>query len=147
MHSSSLFETFQRERRARIPSTTDTVYFPCLEPRRRALAERPIIKVMATFQVDFRVARSERSLLPTAADYGHEGPRRFAPPPFTLRGPSLSLSFHASFVFWTGMSGPTPPSTSNGNCVNSSLIFDRYRCNFQFFATSFCKLFGIGIHT
>lgn len=38
----------------------NTRSFAYPESRRHGLLERPIIKVMATFQVDFRVARSER---------------------------------------------------------------------------------------
>lgn len=38
----------------------NTRSFAYPKPRRHGLLERPIIKVMATFQVDFRVARSER---------------------------------------------------------------------------------------
>jgi len=57
-----------RERREEIPRifgifwrlvlNTRSPVYP--EPRRHGLLERPIIKVMATFQVDFRVARSKR---------------------------------------------------------------------------------------
>lgn len=77
-----------------ISSASDTEYAEYLaypEPRRHGLLERPIIKVMATFQVDFRVARSERPPPdPRSADYGHEGPRHFTLRPLSVLSlPSL----------------------------------------------------------
>lgn len=59
MFSSAESRKKQSRKILKIPSVIDTEYSAYLEPR-RGLLERPIIKVMATFQVDFRVARSER---------------------------------------------------------------------------------------
>lgn len=60
------FSTPWREYREQIPrdprgSVDDWYRIRRVPPPPWPLLERPIIKVMATFQVDFRVARSERS--------------------------------------------------------------------------------------
>jgi hypothetical protein len=109
-----------------IPSVIDTEYSAYLEPRRRGLLERPIIKVMATFQVDFRVARSERP--PPGRPITVTKGLAVLPPLSGLLSPVL-----VSPPLYPGESLPPAqplcPSPFN-NCICSSLIFDRYRRNF-----------------
>jgi hypothetical protein len=101
---------------------------------------------MATFQVDFRVARSERPPPSRSHDYGHEGPRRFA----SSRPLSVSLSFPLRSLCIPPRNLSSKPSVHlRVIACSHPLIFDRYRRNSVRLPVtpviSFRKLFGIGI--
>lgn len=88
-------------------------------PRRHGLLERLIIKVMATFQVDFRVARSERPP-PGRPIMVTKGPTILLSDPFLSSLYLLCIPNRNRLSLW--LLCPPPPLN---NCIYSSLIFDR----------------------